>query len=392
MRDVSRSSQVLSIACITVFSLVLLELALTVFYRHSEQSSRRARIDAILASDIYRDVDWAAAFYAELEQVRFAWAPYVQTRKRFHEGKYINIDAAGARKTWNPPPGAGDGPRVSIAMFGGSTLWGASARDDFTIPSLVSKRLAAAGVNAQVANYAVDADVSSQSLIRLVLALRGAKAPDIVVFYGGLMDCYSTYAQGSVGLPYGAARYQQLVLDDTGVPRPPAPGDALRNMALLRFAGDTAAYLQNAAHGGYWIARSQWPELAGGAANLYLQNARFARALGRAYGFKTLFYWEPQLSEKPHRTDYENRKFAEQEHKAPGTYAFCFGMGGAVQEQQRELLGEAAVRDLRAIFAEVRAPLFVDGAHYGEAANAIVARRIAADILQMRGSNPAPEQ
>ena len=61
----------------------------------------------------------------------------------------------GPRATWNPPPrnGADDPPPVRLFTFGGSTMRGWGARDDYTIASYLSELLDEKGYPAEVTNH-----------------------------------------------------------------------------------------------------------------------------------------------------------------------------------------------------------------------------------------------
>ena len=56
----------------------------------------------------------------------------------------LNVNAAGIRRTVQPAL-AGKPRKRSVYLFGGSTIWGFTARDHATIPSLLAARLAEAG-------------------------------------------------------------------------------------------------------------------------------------------------------------------------------------------------------------------------------------------------------
>ena len=71
-------------------------------------------------------------------------------------------------------------------MFGGSTMWGAGARDDYTIPSFLSKMLTQAFPGRiRVVNYGRSGFVSTQERILLFQALQHGCRPQIAIFYPG---------------------------------------------------------------------------------------------------------------------------------------------------------------------------------------------------------------
>ena len=51
---------------------------------------------------------------------------------------------------------------------------------------------------------------------------------------------------------------------------------------------------------------------------------------------------------------------------------------------------EGLVHDLSDVFTDVSDPVYVDWMHMGEAGNAVIARRIAEDILAAKGAGDRP--
>ena len=96
------------------------------------------------------------------------WEPYTYYTRKPFSGSYLNIDAHGWRRTWNLPATQ----PVEIYMFGGSTTFGIGARDDYTIPSILSKMLAQVFPGQiQVTNYGRPGFVSTQEMILLLREL-----------------------------------------------------------------------------------------------------------------------------------------------------------------------------------------------------------------------------
>ncbi|MHC1950785.1 SGNH/GDSL hydrolase family protein [Bradyrhizobium sp. UFLA06-06] len=285
-------------------------------------------------------------------------------------GKFINVNE-GARRTWNPEAINDDkGARLKIFFFGASTLWGYGSRDDFTIPSLVAKKLAENGIRAKVTNYAVNADVTTQSLMRFVLELRKGNAPDLVVFYGGLLDALSACDEGKPGVPLGSSNLERISSEKEAKAR---MSIKLENMALIRlFTGKKQRV-------GCF---KKLDVLSDGALEFYLGNVRFIEALSRSLSFKTLFYLEPQLSDKTHRTKYEEDQLLESEKRRPGSNDLYSLMRSKLVKREYESLGQNVIHDLQTIFSDAR-PIYMDGRHYGEDGNERISRKIAADILAL---------
>ncbi|MER3445854.1 MAG: hypothetical protein C4291_03015 [Candidatus Dadabacteria bacterium] len=83
-------------------------------------------------------------------------------------------------------------------MFGGSTMWGTEARDDFTIPSILSKKLWRRGIRCDIVNFSGSGYVSTQEVIALLIELQRGNIPNLVIFYDGINDTYSAYQHNSI--------------------------------------------------------------------------------------------------------------------------------------------------------------------------------------------------
>jgi len=144
----------------------------------------------------------APGYWGEHDPYTTEWHPYVYWRHEPFRGIYINVSDQGLRRTWNRPT-ENAGNRFTIWCFGGSTMWGVGARDDFTIPSQISKILSDRfpGVQVEVTNFAESAYVSTQELIALYLQVREGEMPNLVIFLDGANDVYSGYYNAAAGLP-----------------------------------------------------------------------------------------------------------------------------------------------------------------------------------------------
>ena len=191
---------------ITLVGLLFLEVGLDIAFWVKDgivDGRGQGQVDPRSRADGYGQAEWVAEYFREyLGSYRTHWEPYVYWRRVPFEGRYVNIDERGIRRTANAPhPGEGIGESTRIFMFGGSTLWGTGARDDYTIPSYVSRELEAQGFRVEVTNFGEAGYVSTQEVIALLRQLQEGNIPDLVVCYDGANDVYSTYQQGRGGRP-----------------------------------------------------------------------------------------------------------------------------------------------------------------------------------------------
>lgn len=365
-------TEIWAILGVALLLLTTLEVSLTSYYERADKRERQSAAKAAANSGVYANPDLAEEYFKELTDAKArVWASYTQSQQTDYAGKFINVHE-GTRRTWNSEAIKDDKrTRLKIFFFGGSTLWGLGSRDDFTIPSLVAKMLAKNGISAEVTNYAVIGDVTTQSLIRLVLELRKRNVPDLVVFYGGSVEAFSACYEGEPGVPLGNSSLEKISPKKEAKAR---ISIRLENFALIRLlTGKT----QLAG------CSKTLDVLSDGALDVYLGNVRFIEAISRSLSFRTLFYLEPQLSDKTHRTKYEEDQLLKSEKRLPGKNDLYSLMRSKLVKREDESLEQNVFHDLRTIFADVASPIYMDGGHYGEDGNDRISRKIAADILAL---------
>ncbi len=194
------------IALAIVLAFLCIEVGVRVFLFVSGSNLTDSRDQKLLATanlKIVRETDWGQEYFLnEVQKLGttimdplLGWRP-----PEFH-GKYLNIDANGERKTWNPQV-TSSSRIVNVWMFGGSTLWGAGSRDEFTIPSMISKKLnsdAKNGLTYVVHNYGEPGYTNIMETQKLLLLLEDGKRPDVVIFYEGGNDVAGEYQMGVAG-------------------------------------------------------------------------------------------------------------------------------------------------------------------------------------------------
>jgi len=371
---------------VTLLIALAIEAGLTIAFGVKDALSRPDRVIA----DAYANADWAPAYFDELDRsAAVEWSPYVYWRRKPFQGEYVNVDADGTRRTVAPLPGTDTGPRARrrIFMFGGSTLWGTGARDAFTIPSLVTARLQGDGIAVDMTNFGENGYVSTQEVIALTRQLQQGQRPDVVIFYDGVNDTYSAYQQRVAGIPQNEFnRIREFNLSQPSGLRPRSASVARDAIGGLRTTRAIAGVLKatgltrdpavdpnplrlpNPAPLDAALARS--------VVSTYQSNMEIVRALGRAYGFTCLFYWQPTIFQKPHLTAYEAGRKAERQALEP----FLQQTYDAMRQSNPNRNPDSAFHDLSLMLAAVREPLYLDWSHLGESGHELIATRIAADV------------
>jgi lysophospholipase L1-like esterase len=332
-------------------------------------------IDDRVRADTYPDSAWVREYFTEFHASSDVfWRPYVYWRRSPYRGRYVNVDLEGIRVTpQDPPPAATDGPGVRVFMFGGSTLWGTGARDQFTIPAILARELRDRGIPAEVVNFGESGFVSTQEVIQLLVLLQSGRVPDLVIFYDGVNDTFSAFQQRRAGIPQNEFNRVREFNLTQGTRYGALASGALSGSATLRVLSRLQSRL------GLRRPRERvfnLDSLAVATVELYRSNLRLVKALAGQYGFRVLFFWQPTAFGKARLTPYE----AVERAKQRGLEDFFARAYAAVPEVFR---GEEAFRDLSGIFAASTQPLYIDWSHLGETGNRLVAERIADDVARL---------
>jgi lysophospholipase L1-like esterase len=345
--------------------------------------------DARSAADAYGDQEWAVAYFQELAALPgFRWHPYVYWRRAPFEGRFINIDEDGLRKTWQAANDAETrSQRFRVFMLGGSTMWGTGAEDDQTIPSIVARALTEEyRQNVEVTNFGASAYVSTQEVITLLRELQKGNIPDLVIFYDGVNDAFGAFQHKGVG---GLPNNESNRVREFNLLRPGNLGRLYKEALVVTFESSSTYQVIRAlarratGHDLFKVeldrVGSPPPDhIAREVARTYAWNVKLVKNLGPIYGFKTLFYWQPNVFTKAHLTPYE-KQIREGGRELGPYYA-------QARDAVAALLADVEVfHDISDVFREDRRPYFIDDVHLSQAGNAVVARRMLNDIAPIAG-------
>lgn len=364
-RDSTRRAPNVTVVIVTVIvSLLAIEIGARalIYFRLNWTTDPR------ISADAYGDADWVRGYYREFRESGVSdWRSYVYWRRRRYAGTFINVDAAGIRRSWTPPELP---PRANrVFVFGGSTVWGTGSRDEYTAPSQLGRVLAAGGRPVQVINFGESGYVMRQSVETLVTELLSGNRPAAVVFHLGVEDTFAVFQGSPPGTPQNETNrrveFNALQADALGsqwqivTAGSRLVGDTLRRR-LLRPSGQTS---------GDRAGDDQATALLAHTCSV----ASVLRGLGREYGFEPVLVWQPILFTKRQQTSFERRATAEYQGAAPFFHT--------VYGQFRNGTGCAAatVHDLSTIVEDEAAPMFVDAFHLSEEGN----RRLGAAIAPL---------
>ncbi len=291
--------------------------------------------------------------------------------------RYVNVDSAGRRVTPQPPL-VGERHR-QLFMLGGSTMWGFTARDSFTIPALTARALRERGItDVEVVNLAQGAFNTTQEATTLLVELARGHVPDAAVFLDGYNDIATAVKYGSVGHTYGEEATQQQI--DLG--RRGFWSELVglgRHSELVQRLQEAVGIITppNPAKG--------TPERICGPVAAYYRNIAIAvEALGQQRGFPTVYFLQPI-----HATSQKVPTPWEKSLYHGHSLAPC---AASIDSAMADRMGRSYF-SLSGLFDADTATIYVDeNAHVTETANGKVAERIAevvAPLLQRTTSGPA---
>lgn len=323
---------------------------------------------------------WVREYQRELQTVlREEWRPYVYWRLRAYRSEYINIDEKGIRRTWNrstaPSPNL-----VKIFVLGGSTTWGYGARDEFTIPSLVSKTLADRLPAAPwVTNFGETGYVNTQEVMTLMLELRKGNVPDIVVFYDGVNDAWAAFQSGVAGIPQNEIN---RIVEFNSRNRLNWRGGLVDRLALYRFTRGALGSFGSAGSGA--TRRFLDPALATSVVDVYLENVRIVKALAREYGFRAVFFWQPTIYSKNVLSAEEQRwRLTGSRRRGGPLFAEEYRAFNDAFRQRMQSSKTEGVYDLSGVFENDPRTIFLDRFHISEAGNEKVAGAVARIVQEI---------
>lgn len=281
------------------FSVLAVEACLNIVFYAVKADSNEWQTTPTYSMPAFEGKDWAKEWFNERRDINIIYKPFRMWGNSKYEGKHINLDTEGHRRTWNPKDLKGK--PGTIYMLGGSTMWGYGARDEYTIPSYVSKKLHDKGHDFQTFNFGEFAYTYPQDIITLILLLRDGHRPDYVITYDGINDVYSAYQAGEPGALSNQflihKRLENMDLSNTGHIKA-----VISNIfeeyskiyisfkKLEQVINPAETQFQEVAHS---YSDEQLKELGRGVVEDYTKSLALLDSLSKTYDFKYLSFWQP---------------------------------------------------------------------------------------------------
>ena len=237
--------------------------------------------------------------FLEQASIKYEWEPFLHQRAQPFNGKHIRINEQLVRKTKQPH--FANNKTIKIFAFGGSTMWGDGSRDNFTIPSWLSKMIEYDSLAPfHITNFGNSAYTRTHENILLIRELQKGNIPDIVIFYDGVNDVISCGFHHEVGIPQKAKnrKMEFNVRQDKSklILMLARSTFTLRLINLMR-PKKKFRNLENA----------DISSLSMDFVNHYLQNVKISNALAKEYGFECINYWQPVVYTKENLTTLDER-------------------------------------------------------------------------------------
>jgi lysophospholipase L1-like esterase len=333
---------------------------------------RPTRPDRAAAADAYVGADWSAAYFDEFRsRVRVDWKPYVEWWHRPFDGAYVTLDERGLRRT--PGENPADAQAIRILCFGGSTMMGMGARDEYTIPAVLARRLSELGHRVAVTNFGQLGHNSTQELITVQQLLKSGERFDIAVFYDGINEMACAEQTGRVDRIFNEARRRA----EFNLLHPERRRDlilaalmAVAPRSLRRLRGLTGLPLRGplpAADAD--LSSIDVPALAREVIAVYAANLQMIRLLGQEFGFQPIFFWQPVITTKRYKSADEQR-WENDYTNHPAGRRLLYQAIIAERRLCTELAQTTDTIDLSALFDGWTEPVYIDLFHLSETGNA----------------------
>lgn len=364
-------------ALIFILLLGVVELVARQVCRTLVSAHREMREPAYL--EVFREMDGAEEHLANLRasDMTLRYQPYCLWGLSEVRSSTYNVLPrwGGIRKTVNPAkPDAKR--RIRVFFFGGSTAFCSRLPDRYTPASCLSADLNGRypDIEFSVTNFGRGGYLSDQEVVLLTQVLTGGEIPDLVIFYDGVNDTINKVCKA---IPHYHYHRFRAVEEAGGKPRVGLVEAALRYEYVGQLASLLAKRPPDATQ--YVTDREPLLENARAMADRYRQNLAFVEKLGEAYGFRTVFFWQPDLITTAKAiTDEESGILRDDAQAAVWRPGFEIA-----HDTIRETMhGQKAFYDLSNALDAVEGTVFFDICHVSARANQAITSRIAETLVE----------
>jgi len=338
-----------------------------------------ARDEYRAGAEDYQGKDWVPYYYFDAWSSRdkMDWHPYVYWRRAKYESPYVNVNEKGIRTTWAPENRSGK--PLKIFVFGGSTLWGFGARDEFTIPSYVARLLAEKTErDIQVTNFGEAGYVLTQEVLTLLRELQRGNVPDLVIFYDGFNDAHASMSNEVSGWPLNEINRQREfnILNKRYRSKFRHEASKIlfhRSLGYAnRFSNKFGLVPAQSAEQDEQVLADKTKALAG----IYAETAKMVSEMGEDRGFEALFFLQPTFYTKKTLSKHESTYFSQD--TKDGRY--LHSVYAALRNHPQLKMSPQFV-DISRSLDDVKIGLYTDMVHMTERGNAEIGRVMLPNVL-----------
>lgn len=357
-----------------LFIFLLLEICLGIFYNYRDESGIDKNTERIIASGVYNDLEpnTVKEIFRELRLQDMMWEPYLHYRFKPMNGKHNTIDVNGIRKTYNPSL-KDSTTALKIFCFGGSTMYSAGGRDDYTIPSELSKLINTTfpEKNVAITNFGCHGYTRATENIQLQRELIKNNIPDIVVFYDGVNEVISAHQNNEAGTPTNAFnRKKEFKIAHSYKKRIRL---MIMSSNLYRFVTTMQRKLFTNSEFIQLTARPN--NLAKDIAKTYTGYVRISKSLEQEYGFKVFNFMQPNIYSKKNLTTTEQGYYKDELY-----YKNLYNLSYETVRNDDLMQNDSTFIDISDVFDNAKQTVFTDFCHTGEFGNKLVAKAIFENI------------
>jgi lysophospholipase L1-like esterase len=351
---------------------LLLEIGLGTFYNYHDESGIDGNTERIIATGVYEgdglDDESIKEIFRELRQQDMEWEPYLHYRFKPMNGKHNTIYENGRRKTTNPSL-KDSATAVKIFCFGGSTMYSSGSRDDYTIPSELSKLIQTnfSNKNVELTNFGCHGYTRASENIQLQRELVKNNIPDIVIFYDGVNEIISAHQDNEAGSPTNAYnRRKEFKIGHSYKKRIKL---MVYSSNLYRFVATIKRKLFT--NSSYKYSSSRSDKLATAVADNYVGLVQLSKSLENTYGFKVFNFMQPNIYSKKNLTKAEQGYYKDEQY-----YESLFKLSYDTVQKDSVMIKDSTFVDISDVFDNAGKTVYFDFCHTGELGNKLVAARI----------------
>ncbi|MHA7057586.1 SGNH/GDSL hydrolase family protein [Aquimarina sp. M1] len=353
-----------------IIVIVLLEVLLGVFYFYNDTSGIDENTQKRIDSGVYGDLEpeIVKEIFQELRVQYMQWDPYTGYRLKKMNGKHHTISNKGIRKTLNLNL-KDSTTAINIFCFGGSTMFGGGSRDEFTIPSELSKLIYKSypDLNIEITNFGCHGYTRAMENVQLQREITKNNIPDIVIFYDGVNEVISAHQNNEAGLPTNA--YNRIKEFNLGYDYKKRIQLFITSSNIIRLTKTLRAKLLTGKFYPKLDTRSN--ELAKEVAETYVNYVKLSKALDNTYNYTTFNFVQPVIYSKKQLTNAE--EILADDHSY---YKNLYDISYDHIKRDSLLIEDSTFIDISNAFNKKTRTIYTDFCHTGEYGNLIVAKNI----------------